>query len=109
MTDVEEEIRRKQAKPKDSRSSTLPTTRELMRLFATTARSTTLEKRTEKQTELHGKLQDVTMDRKQQLKRYGCSDKVIEELWKWYDPALYATCELKETNMTLKWPEKRKK
>ena len=87
MTDVEEEIWRKQAKPKESRSSTLPTTRELMRLFATTARSTTQEKRTEKQTELHGKLQDVTMDRKQQLKRYGCSDKVIEELLKWYDPS----------------------
>lgn len=85
MTDVGEKIQGKEAKPKESRSSTLPTTQELMRLFATTARSTTLEKRTEKHTEVHSKLQDVIMDRKQQLKRYGCSDKVIEELWKWYD------------------------
>jgi hypothetical protein len=66
VIDVEKEILRKETRSKESHGSTLPDTRELMKLFATATRSKTQEKIEEKQTELQGKLKDVTIELQQQ-------------------------------------------
>ncbi len=65
VTEVTKGLRRKETRPKESRGSTLPETRELMKLFATATRSTRQEQITS-QTEIEGGLKEVTIEVQQQ-------------------------------------------
>ena len=66
MAEVEKQIRRKETKPKDSRGSTLPETRELMKLFATATQLTTTSKQIEDTQTQQGSLKKGTIEVQQQ-------------------------------------------
>ncbi len=65
VADVAKELRKIEARPKESGRPTLPDTRELMKLFATATRSTRQEQITS-QTEIEGDLKEVTIEVQQQ-------------------------------------------